>query len=79
MKRRIAFALVVCVAVMHAGAFACPSCYGDPGSTEVKGMKWAIISLLGITGTVLGGVGAFFLYLRKRALELNRQFADRLN
>ncbi len=71
--------LVMLVILSADTVLACPSCYGDPGSSEVQGMKWAIISLLGITGTVLGGVGAFFLYLRKRALELNRQFADRLN
>jgi hypothetical protein len=42
-------------------------------------MKWAIISLLGVTGTVLVGVSAFFLYLRKRAFEINRRFSDKLN
>ncbi|MEO8167919.1 MAG: hypothetical protein ABI623_06710 [bacterium] len=58
---------------------ACPSCYGDPSSSEVAGMKWAIFSLLGVTGTVLVGVSAFFLFLRKRAKELNNLFSDRLN
>ncbi len=58
---------------------ACPSCYGDASSSEVAGMKWAIFSLLGVTGTVLVGVSAFFLYLRKRARELNKLFSDRLN
>lgn len=58
---------------------ACPSCYGDSSSSEVVGMKWAIFSLLSVTGTVLVGVSAFFLYLRKRARELNKLFSDRLN
>ncbi len=58
---------------------ACPSCYGDASSSEVVGMKWAIFSLLGVTGTVLVGVSAFFLYLRKRTREFNKLFSDRLN
>ncbi len=60
-------------------ANACPSCYGDPSSSEVAAMKWAILSLLGVTGSVLVGVSAFFLYLRKRAKEFNKLFSDRLN
>lgn len=81
MKRRLVLALLLMsgIFVTNTVVLACPSCFGDVNSSEVQGTKWAIIALLGVTGTVLVGVSAFFLYLRKRALELNRRFRDRLN
>ncbi len=60
-------------------SIACPSCFGDASSAEVQATKWAIVALLGVTGTVLVGVGSFFVYLRKRAKELNDRFSSRLN
>lgn len=59
--------------------FACPSCFGDPSSSETQAMKWAILSLLAVTGTVLAGVSAFFIYMRRRTHDINRRFSDRLN
>lgn len=53
--------------VMTEVAFSCPVCFGDKASAEVEGAKWAILFLLGVTGTVLSGVLTFILYLRKRA------------
>ncbi len=58
---------------------ACPSCFGDPSSSETQAMKWAILSLLAVTGTVLAGVSAFFIYMRRRTYDINRRFSDRLN
>lgn len=75
----IAGCAIAALHVLQDIALACPTCYGDPSSSEVQGMKWAILSLLGITGTVLFGLSVLFLYLRKRAIELNRRFSDKLN
>ena len=36
--------------------YGCGTCYGDPNSAAVDGMNWAIIFLLGTTGSVLSGV-----------------------
>ncbi len=58
---------------------ACPVCYGAADSPMTDGMNVAILSLLGITGGVLAGFIAFFVYLRKRAKMLQRRFADMLN
>lgn len=52
---------------VEAEALACPVCYGDKESAEVEGARWAILFLLGITGTVLSGVVAFVIHLRRRA------------
>jgi len=60
-------------------AAACPSCYGDPDSSMTSGMNAAILILLGITGTVLAGVTIFFVYLRKRWVDVNRRFQNMLN
>ena len=35
---------------------ACATCYGAPDAQATMGMNWAIITLLGVTGVVLGGV-----------------------
>jgi hypothetical protein len=67
------------VIAAHEVASACPLCYGDPDSQETQGMNMAIISLLGITGAVLSGFAAFFVFLRRRARSLNRRFVHRLN
>ncbi len=81
MKRLYCILLAACAAAFLARAdvYACPSCFGAPDSPQTEGIKWAILSLLGITGTVLVGVGAFVLYLRKKTLEFNRRFDDLLN
>ena len=46
---------------------ACGSCYGAADSSATNGMNFAILSMLGITGSVLAGMASFFLFLRKRA------------
>ena len=74
----LAFAAMALVAVTQA-SMACPSCYGAPDSSMTEGMNMAILSLLGITGGVLAGFVAFFVYLRKRARMLHQGFADILN
>jgi hypothetical protein len=79
MRKFLAVAGVMMVTVVHNLALSCPSCYGDVNSSETQGVQWAILALLGVTGSVLVGMSAFFLYLRKRALQLNRLFSDKLN
>ena len=65
--------LVVMVLVLtSAQAFTCPVCYVDTDSPTSDGLTYAIGVLIGITGGVLSGIVAFFLYMRKRSkLTLN--------
>ncbi len=65
--------------ILTQAMIACPACYGAADSPMTDGMNVAILSLLGITGGVLAGFVAFFVYLRKRAKMLQRRFADMLN
>jgi len=67
MKRTLlSFATFMLVVILPDIAVSCPVCFGDKASAEVEGAKWAILFLLGVTGTVLGAVASFILYLRKR-------------
>jgi hypothetical protein len=69
--RTIVSAFFAVVALSTAPAvWACPVCFGDPQSPQTKGMSMAILFLLGITGTVLSGFSALFLYFWKRGRKL---------
>jgi hypothetical protein len=48
-------------------AFACPVCFGQSDSPMAWGTNMAIFFMLGVTGTVLTGFGAFIVYLMRRA------------
>jgi hypothetical protein len=46
---------------------ACPACFGAVEGPIADGVKLAILALLGVTGSVLSGFVAFFVYLARRA------------
>jgi hypothetical protein len=48
-------------------AWACPVCYGVSDASTIAGVNFAILALLGVTGSVLAGFASFFLYIRKRS------------
>ncbi len=47
-------------------ADACATCFGDPTAPASQGMNWAIITLLGVTGGVLGGVISTIISIGKK-------------
>ena len=51
---------------------ACATCFGDPNSPAAQGMNWAIITLLGVTGGVLGGVIHTIMTIRKKTKKFNQ-------
>lgn len=61
------FAFALIALFNPASALACGSCYGAADTPATNGMNFAILSMLGITGSVLAALTSFFLYLRKRA------------
>ncbi len=69
MTLRTLGALFFTLAIVETSVFACPVCYGDQKSAEVEGARWAILFLLGVTGTVLTGVVAFVLRVRRRSRQ----------
>ena len=48
---------------------ACAACYGASDAPMTKGMNMAILTLLGVTVLVLGGVGGMIFHLAKRARQ----------
>ena len=51
---------------------ACATCFGDPSAPAMQGMNWAIITLLGVTGGVLGGVIHTIMTIRKKTIKFNQ-------
>lgn len=70
--RRIA-AVAALAAIFPRMAWACSVCLGDPSSEQIQGMNMAILSLMGVTATVLGGVAFFAAMLWRRAALLERE------
>jgi len=79
--KRILYSIILLALLWGWGsvAVACPSCYGDPQSPMTEGMNAAILFLLGVTGTVLTTVTVFFVYLRRKWLNVNSPFRNILN
>lgn len=57
--------------VAKSSAFACATCYGASDSPLAQGMNWGIATLLGVIGSVLAGVVAFFVHVGLRAAKVN--------
>ena len=48
-------------------ALACPVCFGNPNSAQMKGAQAGILALLIVTVAMLSSIAAFFfVYLRRR-------------
>ncbi|MCI0705904.1 MAG: hypothetical protein L0Y80_00280 [Ignavibacteriae bacterium] len=66
--QHIAMLLLSVIVVQSAAA--CPVCYADPDSQTSNALSYAVVALLGVTGTVLGGFVGLFVYLRNRAKKM---------
>ena len=55
----------------QSSAFACTVCYGASDSPLAQGMNWAIATLLGVIGSVLFCVVAFFVHLGRNSARLS--------
>tara|TARA_Y100000768_G_scaffold56799_1_gene38072 strand:- start:461 stop:697 length:237 start_codon:yes stop_codon:yes gene_type:complete len=65
-NKLIIIALLFVINVAHA----CGTCYGDPNSSAVNGMNWAIISLLATTGGVLSGISFSIFSIAKKSKNM---------
>ena len=64
--------LLFILALTPDNLFGCATCFGDPSAPAVKGMNWAIITLLGVTGGVLGGVIHTIVTISKKTKKFNQ-------
>ena len=53
--------------------FACAVCYGNPEAAPTRGMSLGIVTMLGVTGAVLGGFGGMIFCFARRARRLNTE------
>ena len=68
-KRHLYLAIIFTIIIFPDFAFACATCFGDPNAAATQGMNKAIITMLGVTGGVLGGIGSSIYVLNRRAKE----------
>ena len=52
--------------------YSCGTCYVDPNSSAVEGINWAIIFLLGTTGSVLSGIVLSIISIGKKSKTSRR-------
>ena len=73
MNRIFAFGAAVFVFLIPKVSIGCSVCFGMPSDLSIaQGLDLAIVLLIGVTGTVLGGVTSFFLYMRRRSKRINQ-------
>ena len=53
-------------------ALACPVCFGDNDSPMAVAMNNGILAMLIVVAGVLGGFASFFIYLIRRASQVER-------
>ena len=51
---------------------ACPLCFSQADAQTADGLNDAVLLLMGLTGSVLGGIAAFVISLRRRAGKVVR-------
>lgn len=60
-------------------ASACATCFGKSDSKLAEGMNWGILTLLFIIMGVLGGISAFFIFIARRAAQVEGEHLDHQN
>ena len=59
--------IVTLVMAVPRVVLACAVCYGAPEAAQTKGMNLGIVTMLGVTGVVLGGFGGMIFCFARRA------------
>ena len=76
MMRMVAMLLAQAWILAPGQVWACPVCFGAVDSPMARGTTWAVLVLIGITGSVLCAFAAFFIYLFKRSRMMLGQEAS---
>ena len=70
MNRRFISLSLIALALLLVGtadASACAACFGKSDSKLAEGMNAGIMALLGVVGSVLFAIAAFFVFIVRRA------------
>ena len=62
--------LVLAVLTSPQSVLACAACYGASDSPLAQGMNMGILFLLGVIGSVLVGITAFFIFVARNSARL---------
>ena len=69
---RLAFVFASIFCLIPGIASACSVCFGAPADHPMtESLNLAIIALIGVTGTVLGGISIFFIFLARRGKKIS--------
>lgn len=69
---RLAFVFASIFCLIPGIASACSVCFGAPADHPMtESLNLAIIALIGVTGTVLGGISTFFIFLARRGKKIS--------
>ena len=75
---RIIFIIgIISLLILHSNVYACSTCYGDPDDPASEGINYAIITLLGITGGVLGMIVQAIYSIGNRTKNYNKNFKSK--
>ena len=68
----LAFVFITIFCLIPETVSACSVCFGAPPDHPMtESLNLAIIALIGVTGTVLGGISTFFIFLARRGKKIN--------
>ncbi|MCL4691718.1 MAG: hypothetical protein KJ060_04315 [Candidatus Hydrogenedentes bacterium] len=65
----------IAACLLSGAAWACATCFGDADSAQTQGMNMGIVTLLGVTGIVVGSMTAVTLGILLR-MRQSRQEAS---
>ena len=65
--------IVTLVMTVPRALLACAVCYGTPDAPQTKGMNLGIVTMLGVTGIVLGGFVGMIICFARRARRHNAE------
>ncbi|MCH7497434.1 MAG: hypothetical protein IH971_06255 [Candidatus Marinimicrobia bacterium] len=68
-RRSYAAAGLIILSAPHI-VLACATCFGAADDPIITGVKLAMLGLLGVTTTILIGIGAFMVHLARRSRTL---------
>lgn len=61
--------LVCLLSIIAETGTSCPVCYGETDAKTAEGINLAILLMIGVTGGVLGGILAFIVNVKRRAVR----------
>lgn len=78
MKRLFIFTSGALIAILAdvQSAWACATCFGAEGDPQTEGMNMAIFTLIGVTYTLLGVMGATVFFIIRKARKNLDQLSD---